>query len=121
MKIVTKRVGESAMVTEVKKLELEDMQALVGGLIQPVYLQDQVICWIDEEGKLKNKEINIALSASYLGDIIGTLEGDAFFTNDEEGNEGLSGRQIQSLLEQLNDGLQTFASSDLHQVPILVI
>ena len=120
MKIITKRVGEAAKITEIEKLELEGMQKLVGGLIQPVYIDD-MICWVDEEGKLKGKEINIAMTDSYMGEIIGTLEGDVFFTNETEGEEGLSSSQIQSLLERLNNGLRTFARSDLHLVPILVI
>ena len=108
------------MITEMKTLELEDMQSLVGGLIQPVYMDD-IICWVDEEGKLKGKDVNVALTSSYMGEILDTLHGDIFFTNEEEGDEGLNSLQIQSLLERLNDGLQTFACSDMHPVPILTL
>lgn len=120
MKIITKRVGETAEVAEIKKLELEDMQRLVGGLIQPLYMDD-VICWCNDEGKLLGMDVNIALTSSYAGEVIDTIHGDVFFTNVEEGREGLNNDQIQSLLERLNNGLRTFARSDLHQVPILVI
>ena len=120
MKIVTKRVGEAAAVSEVEKLELKDMQAIVDGLIQPIYLDD-IICWCNEESKLLGMDVNIALTETYAGEIIDTVHGDVFFTNAVEGEEGLNTGQIQSLLERLNDGIRTFARSDFHQVPILVI
>ena len=120
MKIITKKVGKNAEVTEVEKLDLEYMQAIVGGLIHPVYMDD-IICWVNEEGKLNGVDVNIALTETYAGEIVDTVHGDIFFTNVEEGEEGLDDHQIQSLLERLNFGLWTFASSDLHQVPILTI
>ena len=44
MKIITKAVGEHAVTKKVEKLELADMQSLVDGLIQPVYLGKEIIC-----------------------------------------------------------------------------
>ena len=120
MKIITKRVGEAAVVSDVEKLELEDMQELVHGLIQPIYMDD-IICWCNDEGKLRGMDVNLALTETYAGEIIDTVHGDVFFTGAEEGEEGLNACQIQSLLERLNDGIRTFARSDFHQVPILVI
>ena len=120
MKIITKNIGEPARVTEIEKLELADMQSLVGGLIQPIYMDD-VICWCNEESKILGMDVNIALTASYMGEIVDTVHGNIFFTNFEEGQEGLDSRQIQSLLERLNGGLRTFARSDMHQVPIVMI
>lgn len=120
MRIITKKVGEGAVVAEVENLTLEAMQALVGGLIQPVYMDD-IICWVNEEGKLFGLDVNVALTAGPFGKVIDTLHGDIFFTNEEEGNEGLNDIQVQSLLERLNDGTRTFARSDMHIVPILTI
>lgn len=120
MKIITKKVGESAVMTEVDELRLDVMQSLVGGLIQPVYMDD-IICWVNEEGKLDGLDVNIALVSSADGELLDTLHGDVFFTNEEEGQEELNSLQIQSLLEKLNDGLCTFACSDMHEVPVLAI
>lgn len=120
MKIVTKKVGEMAKVKEVKNLSLEMMQSLVGGLIQPIYIEDS-ICWCNEEGKLLGMDVNLALTTDFLGEIVDTVNGDVFFTSADEENEGLNDRQIQSILEKVNDGICTLASSDMHFVPILII
>ena len=119
MRIITKKDAEPAVVTELKTMNLDIMQNLVGGLIQPVYM-DNMICWVNEEGKLNGLDVNIAL-VSADGELLDTLHGDVFFTNDEEENEGLTSLQIKSLLERINDGLCTFAHSDMHEVPIMTI
>lgn len=119
MKIVVKEVGKCAEVKEVEKLELSDMQRLVGGFIQPVYMDD-IIIWCNEEGKLTGQKTNIVLADKELCQAYDTLNGDIFFTNEEEGNEGLSDQQIQSILEKVNNGAFTF-TQDHHMIPVLGI
>lgn len=119
MKIIVKEVGKSAEVRDVERLELEDMQKLVGGLIQPVYMGD-IIIWCNEEGKLTGQQVNVVLADKDLSKAYDTLNGDIFFTNEEEGDEGLSDYQIQSILEKVNDGAITF-DRDLQPIPVLGI
>lgn len=38
---------------------LEELQEYVGGYIERIVLEDGRMLWMDEEGKLKRKEINI--------------------------------------------------------------
>ena len=120
MKIITKKVGKPAKIIELDKLDLRIMQNLVGGLIQPVYMGN-VICWVNEEGKLYGLDVNVAVTASGSGEFLDTLHGDIFFTNEEDGDEGLSDAQINMLLAKLNRGTCTFAGSDMHEVPIFQV
>lgn len=120
MKIITKAVGEHAVTKKVEKLELADMQSLVDGLIQPVYLGKEIICWCNEEGKLNNMDVNLALASEEDGTIVDTIHGNIFFTNEAEGDEGLNPKQIELLLEQLNNGVFTF-TYDMNIVPVILI
>lgn len=97
MNILVKKCNEPCFVKKVDKLELEDMQALVGGWIEclecnvgkdgsPRYVD----MWINEEGKMHNLSPNLALTD---GDkVVDVVMGDVFFTaHDGEGNTvGLS-------------------------------
>lgn len=121
MKIVTKKVGKDAEVIELIKLDYQDMRALVGnGNIEPIYFdEDEFIVWCNEEGKLINLDINIALMRNQK--LFDTIHGDVFITNMEEGNEGLSDRQVQLLLERLNDGPCTVSRMTGDLVPLISI
>lgn len=119
MKIVVKEVGKCAEVKEVEKLDLSDMQRLVGGLIQPVYMDD-IIIWCNDEGKLYGLDVNIVLADKELSKAYDTLNGNIFFTNEEEGNEGLSAQQVQFILEKVNNGAITFTQNH-HIIPVLGI
>lgn len=113
MKIIIKRCNEPCYVAEVEKLELEDMQSMVGGNIEliecnvgsaenPMYVD----VWLNEEGKIREMPPNLALVAhggdksSGLFEWIDCLHGDLFFAaSDSEGNTvGLSEEQITETL-----------------------
>ena len=49
-----------------------------------------------------------------------TLNGNIFFTNEEEGSEGLSEQQVQLILEKVNNGAFTF-TQDHQMIPVLGI
>lgn len=80
------------------------MQAMVGGLIQPIYLNDDIICWCNDEGKLLNMSPNIILADKSSFAICDIVHGDIFFTNSIEGKESLSDSQIYHLMKTLSSG-----------------
>lgn len=49
--------------------ELSELQAIVGGYIQVAYLRDDEIMVMDEEGKLKEKDLNLQASLRYRRDV----------------------------------------------------
>ena len=49
------------------KFTLEELQRAVGGYIEIVPLTDKTVMVVDEEGKLKGKEINVFATALYQG------------------------------------------------------
>ena len=49
--------------------KLEDLQAIVGGYIQIAYLRDDEIMVMDDEGKLKEKDLNLQASLRYRRDV----------------------------------------------------
>lgn len=57
-----------------KGFTLDEMQALVGGYVQVIYLPDGSPCLMDEDGKSKNKPIN--QRATLMGRVAGTQGGD---------------------------------------------
>jgi hypothetical protein len=68
---------------------LESMQAIVGGLIQPVDLEPTATVWVNEEGLLLGMEPNrIATDLANEFGIQTRLVGTAFLTGgiDEDGN-----------------------------------
>ena len=48
---------------------LEELKSIVGGYIQIAYLRDGEIMVMDEEGKLKCKDLNIQASLRYRRDV----------------------------------------------------
>ena len=48
---------------DVSQFKLADYQGVVGGFIEVVWLNDGNLMIVDEEGKLKNKEMNVKASA----------------------------------------------------------
>jgi hypothetical protein len=64
-----------------KEFSLAEMQHFVGGYIELVRLRDGRRMFIDEEGKLKQKPVNVIATAMYVRDII---VGDALVVEDGE-------------------------------------
>lgn len=89
MKIIVKKVGCPCEVVEVEKLELDDMQNIVGGYVECMELDVgekdvpiRVDMWLNEEGKLHGLEPNIALfNEDGVQDIV---VGDVFFACHDE-------------------------------------
>ena len=49
--------------------KLEELQAIVGGYIQIAYLRDDEIMVMDDEGKLKEKDLNLQASLRNRRDV----------------------------------------------------
>lgn len=49
--------------------KLEELQAIVGGYIQIACLRDDEIMVMDDEGKLKEKDLNLQASLRYRRDV----------------------------------------------------
>ena len=49
--------------------KLEELQAIVGGYVQIAYLRDDEIMVMDEEGRLKDKDLNLRASLRYRRDV----------------------------------------------------
>ena len=49
--------------------KLEELQAIVGGYVQIAYLRDDEIMVMDEECRLKDKDLNLRASLRYRRDV----------------------------------------------------
>lgn len=95
MKIVVKKVGQKPEVKEING-ELHEMQEIVGGYIECINIADNILCVLNEEGKLMGLLPNLVFN----GDII---VGDVFFcVGGEEDFESLSDDQIEFLMVTMN-------------------
>lgn len=83
MKVLFKKVGEFPKLIEIDH-NLENMQDLVGGLIDCFDIENNISIIFDDEGKLKGKEPNIFIGKGQWKDVI---VGDIFFcgVNKEKG------------------------------------
>lgn len=65
MKVVIKKVGEQAQVTEIENT-LDALQKFVGGHIEVVSVGGEVIMICNEEGKLNGLEYNFKLGNDFI-------------------------------------------------------
>jgi len=100
MRIVTKKVNLPAVVENVEKLELEDMQSLVGGYIEHLDCGGLDL-WLNEEGKLHGLAPNLV--AFYGKEARDVIVGDVFFTaHDNDGETiGLTDEEIDNVFKRL--------------------
>ena len=123
MKIITKKVGYAEEVREIETLELEDMQKMVGGLIECFHVGNGVDMWLNDEGKLLSLPVNIAIGSAER-EILDTIHGDVFFAsgNDEGETIGLTDEQIDWIHGKLESGDFAMAHTEngLEFVPVWV-
>lgn len=104
MKIITKKAGMPYKVEEREKLELEDMQELVGGLIEHIYIGEEgVDLWCNDEGKVLNMPPNLLLVRDE--EILDMVQGDIFFAaSDVEGEiTGLDDKMIDAIEKRFGE------------------
>ncbi len=88
MLVATMTASNTIDITEIDG-SLSSMQSLVGGLIQPIDLLDDVTMWVNEEGLVIGLEYNhLATSFCSIFGIDAYICGDVFLTGgvDEDGN-----------------------------------
>lgn len=86
MTIVVKEVGKRPEVREIEGT-LKEMQAIVDGNIEAIYLPDGLVMVCDEEGKIKDKTDNFRFGWDYIvGDVffVGAGEEDFVSLTDEQ-------------------------------------
>lgn len=95
MKIVVKKAGFNPKVKEIQG-ELREMQEIVGGYIQCIPFPNNILCVLNEEGKLKNLKPNFI----YNSDVI---VGDVFFCSaGAEDFESLSEEQVEFIANAMH-------------------
>ena len=104
--IIRVEQGKGPVLTEVPALNLHTMQRLVGGLIQPLTLdEEEVTLYCNEEGKLRGLPLN-----TYVTDDWGQvwdINGDFFlcgFDYDEGESIGLTTAQATKWMNRLQEG-----------------
>ena len=123
MNIIIKKVGQPCEVKTIEKLELEDMQEMVGGLIECLHVGNGVDMWLNDEGKLFNLPLNIVIG-SQDKEILDTIQGNVFFAGNNNLGEtiGLSDEQVDWVKNKLECGefATAFTHNGLEFVPIWV-
>ena len=92
MKVIVKNPNQKSEVMEISN-ELEELQQLVGGYIETIPYKDNIIILIDEEGRLKDSENNIAVPK--YGMLVGNI---IFIGTKGEDFISLTEDQIQEIL-----------------------
>ena len=95
MRIVVKNVGCNPKVKEIEG-SLQEMQKIVGGYIQCMPFPNNILCVLNEEGKLMNLQPNFV----YNSDVI---VGNVFFCSaGEEEFESLTEEQTEFIMETMH-------------------
>ena len=100
MKIIYKKVNEGQEIIEIEH-GLENMQELVGGLIDCLDIQNNITIVFDDEGKIKQKPVNMIITRGTWSDYI---VGDIFFCgfNSDEGELiSLTDQQIEYIMNMI--------------------
>lgn len=70
MKLIVKLVGEGPKIIE-SAARLEDLQALVGGYIEQIWVDRHLALICDEEGRFKDKQDNFVINGVVIvGDVV---------------------------------------------------
>ncbi len=87
MKAVYKKVGEAPQVVDIENT-LEALQKAVGGYIEVIGVEGDILMICDEEGKLKGKAANFTVRNDVIvGDVLFVQNGyDGDFTDINEAN-----------------------------------
>ena len=104
-KIIVKKVDSDPVVVDVDKLELEDMQALVGRFIEALHVGGEIDMWLNDSGKINGLPVNLVLGSQDY-EILDTIHGDIFFASSTPEGEtvGLSDPQITWIKNNFESG-----------------
>ena len=69
--------NDSISTVDASKLTLKEMQKIVDGYVEPIFLNNQYVALVDEDGRLKHKPINYVWSMLEISDecvsLVGTV------------------------------------------------
>ena len=125
MKIITKEAGRPHETRTFETFGLEEMQAIVDGYIEPIYVGHGVDMWLNDSGKLYNLPLNLVLgSDGEERKILDTIQGDIFFagSDDEGGTVGLTDEQIEWVEQNLDSGdfALSYTDEGIEFIPVWV-
>lgn len=100
MKVVIKKAGEDPAVSEIEN-NLKALQKFVGGYIEIIHLpKSKLVVIMDEEGKLKDREINLYFK---VGRFIDYICGDFIISAQQHGNfRDLTDEEVKQAIEYCN-------------------
>lgn len=107
LRVLVKRVGREPTIEFIKDT-LKAKQELVGGLIEVVSYNDEILLICNEEGKLFNLPPNLAFDYDYIA-------GDCFFVGDDydKGDyKDLTDKQVEDLREMIREREIHYISTD---------
>lgn len=113
-KIIVKKANENAVIVEMESIGLNDMQEIVGGLIECIRVADGVDMWLNDCGKLYNLPLNMVLGDQRKGEILDTIQGDIFFAghNDYGDTVGLTDAQCIWVMNHFDNGEYAILQSE---------
>lgn len=97
MKSIIKEVGKNPRVEEIKN-DLDTLQSLVGGYIESVRMEENILLICNEDGKLNGLPPNFSIGNNV---IVGNAVFVAFDGNDEF--TGLSDTQMSLIMDKFNE------------------
>lgn len=97
MRMMVKKVGEPVQEVDLPN-KYDTLRDAVGGLIESVYLENKVILWVNEEGKLNGSKHNFSVGNN-------SIEGDVIFTADDGrgGTKSLTDKQVKYIKGLLDE------------------
>lgn len=97
MNIIVKKVNEEPKVVSYEEFGLDEMQEIVGGLIEAVYVGGEIDLWCNDEGKIFGLPSNIALGDVDERRLLDVINGDIFFAARNESGDTIGLTEAQSI------------------------
>lgn len=97
MNIIVKKVNEEPKVVSYEEFGLDEMQEIVGGLIEAVYVGGEIDLWCNDEGKILGLPSNIALGDADERRLLDVINGDIFFAARNESGDTIGLTEAQSI------------------------
>lgn len=104
IRVIVKKVGEEPQITEIEN-SYEAISSIVEGYVEHIYLSNEVGCWLNEEGKLKQLPLNMKLQ-DCKGKNFDLLNGNLVLIQEEEDKISISmtDENVDKYLKQFGEG-----------------
>lgn len=122
MKIIVKKYNEEPMVVERDEVTLDDMQEMVGGMIECLHVGGNVDMWLNDEGKLLDLPLNLILANEDRG-VLDTIHGDIFFAGSDDSGElvGLKDGELTWIQNKLSCEFSLMIDEERESVRIIPV